>query len=204
MVSHKARPTFDEPAAVHVTIRMARRVWNLRSRRCFSVIEACFEASLGRFGLRLIEFAVLGNHLHLVVEVDSSQALSKGMQGLGVRVAKALNGAMGSSGRVLADHYHSRILRTPTELVNAIAYVLGNHAHHHGGTSAADPYSSACCDRTRLIGQPRSWLLRVGWRRARRKLPDWISGMREGTWNVEAGTATLGKWPSNEPFLRSA
>jgi len=36
-----------------------------------------------------------------------------------------------------------------------------------------------------------------------RKLPDWISGMREGTWNVAAGTATLGKWPSNELLLRS-
>jgi putative transposase len=210
MVSHKPRPAFDKPAAVHVTIRMARRVWNLRSRRCYRMIEGCFEASLGRFGLRLIEFAVLGNHLHLVVEADSRQALSRGMQGLGVRVAKALNGVMGSSGRVLADHYHSRILRTPTELVNAIAYVLGNHAHHHGGPTAADPFSSAWCDRTRLIGEPRSWLLRVGWRRAGRKLPERISGIlppletseRAGT--LRAARLRSGEWPSNEPLLRSA
>jgi len=38
------------------------------------------------------------------------------------------------------------------------------------------------------------WLLRVGWRGQGESLPDWISAMREGTWNVEAGTATLGKW----------
>jgi len=210
MVSHKSRPAFDKPTAVHVTIRMAQRVWNLRSRRCFRVIRACFEASLGRFGLRLIEFTVLGNHVHLVVEADSSHALSRGMQALGVRVAKALNALMDSSGHVFADHYHSRILRTPTELVNAIAYVLGNHAHHHGGPSGADPYSSACCDRIRLIGEPRSWLLRVGWRRARKKLPDWILGMRAplettgrpGT--LRAVRLRSVEWPSNDPLLKFA
>src|SRR5882762_11611662 len=50
---------------------------------------------------------------------------------------------------------------TATELVNAIACTLGNHAHHHGGPSGADPFSSVCCDRTRLIGEPRSWLMRM-------------------------------------------
>src|SRR3954470_23610610 len=123
MVSHKPRPHFGKPAAVHVTLRVADHVWNLRSRRCFVAMEACIAAMLGRFGLRIIEFTVLGNHLHLVVEADSSEALSRGMQGLCIRIAKALNRLMRKHGRVLADHYHSRLLSTPTELVNAIAYV---------------------------------------------------------------------------------
>ena len=148
-------------------MRVDRHVWNLRSRRCFG-FAACFETSLGRFGLRLIEFSVLGNHLHLIVEADDTESLSRGMQGLGVRIAKALNRVMGARGRVFADHYHARLLRTPTELVNAIAYVLGNSAHHYGGESGGDPFSSANCDRELLLGKPRSWLLRVGWRRAAR------------------------------------
>ena len=142
-------------------------------RRCFRAIAACFETSLGRFGLRLIEFSVLGNHLHLIVEADDTESLSRGMQGLSVRVAKALNRVMVTRGRVFADHYHARLLRTPTELVNAIAYVLGNSAHHHG-ESGSDPYSSANCDRELLLGKPRSWLLRVGWRRAARTAPERI------------------------------
>jgi len=152
-------------------MRVDRHVWNLRSRRCFSSIAACFETSLGRFGMRLIEFSVLGNHLHLIVEADDTESLSRGMQGLGVRIAKALNRVMGARGRVFADHYHARVLRTPTELVNAIAYVLGNSAHHYGGESGGDPFSSANCDRELLLGKPRSWLLRVGWRRAARATP---------------------------------
>ena len=170
LVSHAARPRFEKAAAVHVTLRVAEHVWNLRSRRSFRAIEHCLEGALGRFGLRIIQFSVMGNHLHLVVEADSSRALSRGMQGLCVRIAKALNRMMRRSGRVFADHFHSRIVRTPTELANAIAYVLGNHAHHFGGVGARDPFSSAALDgerRDRVLSHPRTWLLRAGWRRAR-------------------------------------
>src|SRR5436190_21172570 len=79
-VSHKARPRFEKAAAVHVTLRVADHVWNLRSRRCFSRIETCLAHSLGRFGLRVIELTVLGKHMHLIVEADSDLALSRGMQ----------------------------------------------------------------------------------------------------------------------------
>jgi hypothetical protein len=141
------------------------------------MMKACLAAALGRHGLRVIEFTILGNHLHLIVEAESSQALSRGMQGLCVRIAKALNRLMQKRGRVFADHYHGRILRTPTELVNAIAYVLGNYAHHFGGEPGADPFSSAQCDRKEVLAEPQTWLLRMGWRRARDK-PPWLDGIR--------------------------
>jgi REP element-mobilizing transposase RayT len=174
LVSHRARPFFDRPAAVHVTVRVAARVWNLRSGRAFRRIEECLERALGRFGLRVVQFSVQGNHLHLIVEARSSEALSLGMQGLCIRIAKALNRMMNRHGRVFADHYHSRILRTPTELVNAIAYVLGNHTHHSGSEPRVDRFSSAGLTpdrRERVLAHPRTWLLRSGWRRARTRPP---------------------------------
>jgi hypothetical protein len=76
---------------------------------------------------------------------------------------------MRRKGRVLADHFFSRLLKTPTEVVNAIRYVLGNHSHHFG-TSGVDPFSSAALsavDRDTVLTRPVGWLLRVGWRRAR-------------------------------------
>jgi REP element-mobilizing transposase RayT len=172
-VSHKQRPPFFSPTAVLVTLAIVPEGWNLRSQRCFRVIAACFAAALGRFGLRLIHFSVLGNHLHLIVEADDSEALSRGMQGLNIRLARALNRVMRRSGRLFADHYHSRLLQTPTELVNAIAYVLGNHVHHYGG-SGPDRYSSAVESAQPLLCQPQSWLLRTGWRRAKR-IPHWMT-----------------------------
>jgi len=60
------------------------------------------------------------------------------------------------------------LLRTPSELVIAIRYMLGNHAHHyhHAGV---DPFSSEAlseADRRAVLSLPVGWLLRVGWRRA--------------------------------------
>src|SRR5258706_10113710 len=169
-VSHKARPQFDAPAAIHVTLRVADYVWNLRSARSFRLLEQCLADALGRFGLRIVQFTVMGNHIHLIVEADSSVALSRGMQGLCIRIAKALNRLMDRSGTVFSDHFHSRTLKTPTELVNAIAYLLGNHAHHFGTGTAIDRFSSAALapdDRARVLAAPQTWLLRAGWRRAR-------------------------------------
>jgi len=160
-VSHKARPRFEKAAAVLVTLRVAKGVWNLRER----------------FGLRIIEFSVLGNHLHLVVEADSSRSLSRGMQGLCVRIARGLNRVVERHGTIFDDHYHARLLHSPTLLVRAIAYVLGNHEHHYGPSRGDDPFSSLACDRPAVLSSPKTWLIRQGWRRVRFSSP-WVERWR--------------------------
>ena len=116
--------------------------------------------------MRLVHFTVLGNHLHLIVEADGSGALATGMQGLNVRLAKALNGVLGRKGRVFADHYHGRLLLSPTEVRNALDYVK-NNAQHHYGENGVDPFSSAAPDAAEVLARPLTWLLEVGWLRAR-------------------------------------
>jgi len=113
----------------------------------------------------LVHFAVLGDHIHLVVEADSKRALSRGMQKLTMSMSRRLNalsvrrhagnlrprGALsvrpGWVGKVFGQRYHARRLRTPTETRNAIAYVLFNADRHfgsrQGGPAVPDPYSSA-------------------------------------------------------------
>jgi putative transposase len=129
-------------------------VWNLRSRRCFSVMRRAFWAGGDRFGFRLVHYSVQGNHVHLLVEANDRRALSRGMQGLGVRVARALNRVMGRHGSVLSERYHARILRTPTEVRHARRY-LANNARRHYGLLGPDPFASL----TAFIA-PRTWLLR--------------------------------------------
>jgi putative transposase len=138
-VSHKASPRFEKPSAVHLTLRLGTQVWNLRSRRCFKLIETSLENARERFGLRVIEFTVLGNHLHLLVEADSDVSLSRGMQGLAVRIAKALNRLMQRRGEIFADHYRSRLLER-----GALSYLRRNelleggpHRNRHGADGSA-------------------------------------------------------------------
>jgi len=139
-------------------LRVAPEVWNLRSRRCFGVIESCFADARHRFGLRIIEFSVLGNHLHLlvafravhgrrdfrlvefsvqgnhlhlIVEARDKEALSRGLQRIEIRIAKRLNNVMGRrSGTVFPDRYFAHIMKTPTEVALALSYVRGNFAVH--------------------------------------------------------------------------
>src|ERR1700681_2024074 len=86
-VWHVARPELPARFPVHVTWRMKKEVWNLRTRRCFSVLKTAFGGGANRFGFRLVHYSVQGNHLHLLVEANDERALSRGMNGLGVRVA---------------------------------------------------------------------------------------------------------------------
>src|SRR5260370_29389634 len=168
-VSHRARPALARRFPVHVTLRVRREVYSLRSRRCFGVIRRAFAAQNGRFGFRLNYYAVQGNHLHLIVEALGRESLSRGMQGLAIRIAKGLNRLMQRRGTVFADHYHAHILRTPSEVRRALDYVLHNihkHAAQIGrpiSRDIADPYSSAVPEAARLpaVLPPRAWLLRA-------------------------------------------
>ena len=120
-------------------------------------------------------------HLHLVVEADGREALARGVGGLAVRIAKALNRLWGRGGELWRDRYHARVLRTPTEVYRAIRYVFTN-ARHHGflvPSGAPDPCSSArffggwknyVCAAADPLVRPvvdaATWLLRVGWSKA--------------------------------------
>jgi len=105
------------------------------------------------------------------IEADSSEALSRGLKGLCVRLAKALNTVMQRRrGSVFADHYHSRVLGSPAEIVAALNYILTNAEHHYGeeGIDRFSSFSYAPDQRARVLGKPRGWLLSAGWRRAHR------------------------------------
>jgi REP element-mobilizing transposase RayT len=152
-MSHRGRPVLKRRFPVHVTWRVTDEVWNLRSRRCFNVLHRAFMRGANRFGFRLVQYAVMGNHLHFVVEAEDARSLSRGMQGLGVRVAFRLNQLMRRGGRVLSDRYHAHILKTPTEVKRAITYLRTNAAKHYR-YDGRDPFTS----QTPFL-RPRTWLL---------------------------------------------
>jgi putative transposase len=161
-ISHRRRPVLSARTPVHVTVTMLPHVWNLRSRRAGAVVGPAIFAAARRYAMRISEFAVLGNHIHMVVEASDREALGQGMKGFGVRVARGLNRIMGRKGRVLADRYHAHDLRTPTEVRRAVTYVRHNHRRHIAGVPAdfVDPYSSASPQHAVRLPLPRTWPLR--------------------------------------------
>ena len=65
------------------------------------------------------------------------------MQGLGIRLAKAINRRLGRKGRVWEDRYHGRPLRTPREVRHGLAYVLLNARKHGVHGRGIDPCSGS-------------------------------------------------------------
>jgi putative transposase len=180
-VERIARPALDGTEALHVTMRLREGLPPLRRRHAYRTLRACFRRGKDRFGFRLAHYSVQSNHLHLVCEADDRRSLSRGVQGLAVRVARNLNRLLGRRGRLFSDRYHLRVLRSPTETRNVLRYVLGN-AVRHGALPEGpffDTYSSAVYfdgwrerrhlpvidDGERPIAAPRTWLLRGGWLR---------------------------------------
>jgi hypothetical protein len=133
-------------------------------------------AAAGTPRFRVLHFSVQADHLHLLVEADEPTGFERGVRGLAIRVAKAVNRALGRHGRVWGDRYHARLLRTPREVRNALVYVLNNFRKHVRGARGLDPRSSArwfegwrhrppCLIDPPPVANPRTWLARVGWRR---------------------------------------
>lgn len=168
-ITHTRRPRVSEHRPHHVTVRVTRGTWNLRAQRCFRPIAEAFSAVRQRADFRLVHFSVQHNHLHLIVEANGRRAMSNALRALLARIARSLNQVMSGRGARFDDRYHEHILRTPTEVRNALHYVLGNrgvHLSRWGKPTAAvdDALSSlVVCEPTK---RPRSWLLREGWTRA--------------------------------------
>jgi hypothetical protein len=126
----------------------------------------------------VVHFSVQTDHIHLIVEGDDRELLIRGVQGLAIRCAKAINRALGRKGTVFPQRYHARALRTPTETRIGIRYVLLNHRKHLRASPSVDPRSSgAWFDGWRQpiappryedcpVSPPRTWLAISGWQLA--------------------------------------
>jgi REP element-mobilizing transposase RayT len=182
-VSHASRAPLAARFPVHVTAKLREHLPALRRKDAYQALRQAFASGCDRNGFRLVHYAVLNDHLHFVVEATGRTALTRGVQGLLVRLARALNRLWGRRGRVFADRFHDRILKSPREVRNVLVYVLGNARHHAAAgrmvttpqpidlfSSAPwfDGFREAVVVRNlpdRPVTDARTWLLTFGWRR---------------------------------------
>jgi len=150
---------------------------------------------LARDRSQRVHYTLQDTHAHLIVEASNARALGRGMMAVGARIARALNRTFGHRGPVLAERFHARVLRTPREVRNALAYVLLNtrrHARKLWRGIRIDPASSGRwfdgwrqaqhvdgpnVDTMPVI-RPLTWLLAIGWRRHGLIDPEEVHGAR--------------------------
>ena len=186
-MAHEKRERFTKTQPLHVTLRVAPGVRSLRKEATVEILREVIARA--RAGFRVVHFNVLGNHVHFVVEAEGPAVLARRMQGLIVSLARRINGHLGRRGKLFAERYHARVLRTPREVRAAIRYVLLNARHHAAERGErlsrgwVDPFSSApwfdgwngtmrvdqpwmrtLVQRDPPTAAPRTWLLREGWK----------------------------------------
>jgi REP element-mobilizing transposase RayT len=159
----------------------------LRNRRTCQAVRHGLAVAYRRADIRICHLSVQHGHIHLIVEADRTEALARGMQSFQIACAKRLNRILTKrngfkcEGRVFADRYHARVLRSPTQTRRALRYVLSNFRKQGRGRGLlVDPYSTGAafdgwCRPVRRdpeapladarLARARSWLLAAGWRR---------------------------------------
>lgn len=183
-VNHVTRPEHRGRLPVHVTLRS--RLRGLRRELVLRALIRAIRAANRRGVLRVIHYSLQYHHVHLLVEARDKTALSRGVQGLAVRLARGINHVLRRRGRFWADRFHARELSSPSDARNTLVYVLANHRKHERSPRVGvDPYSSGPWFRgwqeshplplaaaiSRKILDPdappivaaTTWLLSVGW-----------------------------------------
>jgi putative transposase len=192
-VPHRTRPHHKKEHPVHVTMRADKRLPILRKQSVFQAIRRAFPET-AREWFRVVHFSVQADHVHMIVEATDKVSLSRGMAGLSIRLARAVNRVAGRRGKVFTERYHARALASPREVRHGLVYVLMNRHKHAAQAVAAgvvgaaplrgvDPMSSAYwfdgwkvpprsrdpavwpIDALVPVQPPRTWLARVAWRR---------------------------------------
>lgn len=115
-VSHLRKPDIDPRFPLAITLVVSDETQRPGSRKALEVLRGTLEAVKERSGFRVLHSAVDGRNLRLIVEADGREALTRGMQSLQIRAARALNADKGRKGRVFADRFGERVLRTKGEV----------------------------------------------------------------------------------------
>jgi hypothetical protein len=183
-----------------VTLRVRPGVPSLRGGGLVHEWRRSLAEANERGDFRVAHYSLQGDHAHLIVEAHGKEALARGMMSIGARLARAVNRVGQRSGPVLDGRYHHRSLRSPREVRRALAYVLLNARRHlaksrgvsRSATAHLDGASSArwfdgwrrevasrfpSASGAPEVARPRTWLLRVGWRRHGLVDPEEVPGV---------------------------
>lgn len=145
----KARGKDDAPDAIwHVTSRVNWRAWHLEAEGAYLAVLEHLGRALLQFGVELLAFVIMSNHLHLVVRVPAkalfrhltgrrtrcrhfrpwppghpkATVIGQFMKELKLSVSNTIQGHMGLTGHFWEKRHHRRRLWDPWALVVAIAY----------------------------------------------------------------------------------
>jgi REP element-mobilizing transposase RayT len=129
---HRRRAKLLARHPVHVVLRAADDVGNLRRRDTYLAVQKATEMVADQDDFRITHLSVQRNHLHVVAEAANEAALSWNMQRFQISAARRINAAILDAdgarrrGAVFPDRFHATVIKTPTQARNVIGYLRFN------------------------------------------------------------------------------
>lgn len=133
-VAHEQRQKVSARVPLHINFKYKVPV---RNKLALRILKRSIQ-NARKQGLNILHSSLMTNHVHLIVEADSNEILTRGMRSLTITMSKLLQ-----KGRIQIERYHLHVLKTFREVKHAVQYVLFNQQKHDSGTySVIDEYSS--------------------------------------------------------------
>ena len=120
-VAHRVREEVKKKHPLHINFKFKVQI---RNKIALKILKrAIVRAQI--YGLNIVHYSMQSNHIHLIVEADNNEILTKGMRSLTITFAKGLK-----AGKVQLERYHLHVLKSVRETKNAVNYVLLNEQRH--------------------------------------------------------------------------
>ncbi|ACY15048.1 conserved hypothetical protein [Haliangium ochraceum DSM 14365] len=177
-VSHHTRGDISPRHPLRVQLKTKSELGNLRKKRTHEVIRAALSEGCEGEQFRICHYALQRHGILLIVEAGDRTALSRGMQGISVRIAKGLNRLWERNGSVFADRYETAPIKTARAARGVLCFVLNNaRLHERLKPGRVDPYSSGAYfdgwvedtksapDGRAPVAKPKTNMLKNTWRK---------------------------------------
>ena len=116
----------EENAQYHVTARINRREHLLEEEKIKELFLKVLERAKKKYAFNIINFSIMDNHIHLLMEPSKEVGLSKIMQWVLSVFAKAYNKMMKITGHVWYDRFKSKIIRSVKQMIDTFKYINEN------------------------------------------------------------------------------
>lgn len=148
-VAHRSREKVLSRTPVHVNFKYNTYI---KKKFCLKLLKRAI-VNGRKFGLKVTQFSLQHNHIHLIIEAESNEILTAGMRSITITFAKGLQ-----KGKVQIERYHLHVLKTLREVRNAVKYVMFNSQKHEKGT-CVDEFSFVCKKQVKeFVKETGSWL----------------------------------------------
>lgn len=133
-VAHRIREKVNYRTPLHINFKYRT---SIKNKQCLKLLKRAI-VNARSHGLRINHFSMQSNHIHLIVEAESNEILTRGMRSLTITFAKGMK-----KGRIQLERYHLQVLKSLRQTKHALQYVLFNKQKHGKGTcSTVDEFCS--------------------------------------------------------------